>query len=375
MNLIILGASARAAAFSAHRAGMRPWCVDLFGDADLARAFPVRRVPLDGYPHALVDALADAPDGPVLYTGGLENYPDLIARIDRPLWGNPPDVLRRVRDPFVLAGTLRRHGMPVLDVRNAPPPPGETRYYLRKPLRGSGGIGVRPYVGPPLNPATHYLQEYDPGHCFGAVFLGMPGRGALLLGVSWLLALRFAPAPAFRYAGNLVPCAVPVANLQALGDVLVREFGLAGLFGVDTVFRRDASTGAGSHRVLEVNPRYTASVEVLEHVCGRAMLEMHRAIFERRPIVWSTPARWPAAAGKIIVYARRAIVFPAEGPWQQALRENPLRPSYADIPQAGELMRRSQPVLTVFGSGVTEGQCLQELRRKVETLDRHLYGG
>ena len=49
MDLVIIGASARAAAFSAHRAGMRPWCVDLFGDADLARRFPVRRVALADY--------------------------------------------------------------------------------------------------------------------------------------------------------------------------------------------------------------------------------------------------------------------------------------------------------------------------------------
>src|SRR5260221_7119838 len=102
-DLIILGATARAAAFSAQRAGMRPWCVDLFSDADLARACPARRVGLDAFPAALIDALADAPDGPVIYTGGLENHPDLVECIHRPLWGNTPDVLCRVRSPFVLA--------------------------------------------------------------------------------------------------------------------------------------------------------------------------------------------------------------------------------------------------------------------------------
>ena len=79
-NLIILGATARAAAFSAQRAGMRPWCVDLFADADLARACPARRVALDAFPAGLIDALAGAPDGPVIYTGGLENRPDGMIR-------------------------------------------------------------------------------------------------------------------------------------------------------------------------------------------------------------------------------------------------------------------------------------------------------
>jgi len=33
-QVLIVGASARAAAFSALRAGLRPWCADLFADLD-----------------------------------------------------------------------------------------------------------------------------------------------------------------------------------------------------------------------------------------------------------------------------------------------------------------------------------------------------
>src|SRR5206468_8888687 len=74
-SVLILGASARAAAFSARRAGLAPWCADLFADADLRRLCPVRRIDVADYPAGLVTALADAPPGPVLYTGALENYP------------------------------------------------------------------------------------------------------------------------------------------------------------------------------------------------------------------------------------------------------------------------------------------------------------
>ena len=41
VDLLILGASARAAAFSALRLGLRPTCADLFADADLASACPL----------------------------------------------------------------------------------------------------------------------------------------------------------------------------------------------------------------------------------------------------------------------------------------------------------------------------------------------
>src|SRR5580765_6179499 len=95
----IIGASARAAAMSALRAGWTPWCADLFGDVDLQRVATVRKIPAETYPHGLLAALADTPRMPVVYTGALENRPDLIEKINCPLWGNTPEVVRAVRSP------------------------------------------------------------------------------------------------------------------------------------------------------------------------------------------------------------------------------------------------------------------------------------
>jgi predicted ATP-grasp superfamily ATP-dependent carboligase len=158
---VILGASTRAAAQSAWRAGLQPWCADVFADADLRRLCPVRHVPLARYPAGLLDALADAPPGPVLYTGALENYPRLLQRIDRPLWGNPPAVVRRVRDPQRLAETLRAAGLPSLAVRTAPVADGG--HWLLKPRRGAGGQGIALYTGQAFDPRRHYLQAFRPG--------------------------------------------------------------------------------------------------------------------------------------------------------------------------------------------------------------------
>src|SRR5438552_2312821 len=111
-DVILIGASTRAAATSALRAGWMPWCADLFADADLERIATVRQAPMATYPHGLLDALADAPHAPVMYTGALENWPDLIAKIDRPLWGNPPTVLRAIRSPERWTQCLRMFGVP-----------------------------------------------------------------------------------------------------------------------------------------------------------------------------------------------------------------------------------------------------------------------
>src|SRR5436305_1386644 len=100
--VLIVGASARAAAASAVRAGLRPWCLDLFADLDLQQLAPVRPIPPGGYPHALADLLPQGPPGPWMYTGALENHPRLIERLarDRPLWGN---TRLDVRNPEQLA--------------------------------------------------------------------------------------------------------------------------------------------------------------------------------------------------------------------------------------------------------------------------------
>ena len=42
-SLLIVGGSTRAAAFSALRAGLRPWCADLFADLDLQQRLPSAR--------------------------------------------------------------------------------------------------------------------------------------------------------------------------------------------------------------------------------------------------------------------------------------------------------------------------------------------
>src|SRR5919206_4940372 len=81
-HLLIFGASTRAAAFSALRAGLRPWCADLFADADLQARRPAMRLP-GKYPDGFLDLVATELPGPWLYTGGLENHPPLVGRMER----------------------------------------------------------------------------------------------------------------------------------------------------------------------------------------------------------------------------------------------------------------------------------------------------
>ena len=109
--LVILGASTRAAAWSAIDSGLQPRCADLFADSDLVRVATAFAVP--EYPDGLINAARTlgahvGSPCPWMYTGALEHHIETIEALGRmtergelgPLLGNGPDVLRRVRDPF-----------------------------------------------------------------------------------------------------------------------------------------------------------------------------------------------------------------------------------------------------------------------------------
>ena len=81
-DVICAGASARSLAFSCLRAGLRPVTCDLFYDSDLAARCPGTRIAADTWPEGILSALEQLPPLPVIYSGGLENHPDLISRIE-----------------------------------------------------------------------------------------------------------------------------------------------------------------------------------------------------------------------------------------------------------------------------------------------------
>lgn len=363
VDIIIVGASARAAAFSALRAGLKPYAIDLFADSDLCAA--CEAVKIDHYPSDFAKALAVAPAAPWLYTGGLENYPRLIEHMaaTRPLFGNPADVLRQVRDPELLAARLRSAGFSVPDSRlAAPADDGTGNRWLRKPRRSSAGLGIRwHHAGNARRDGgREYYQKYIPGASCSAVFAASRGVREFLGATDQQSGVSGLPEQPFLYAGSAGPrilSAEEEEQLKRLGEVLARDFGLRGLFNVDYVHDGQLIWP------LEVNPRYSASMEVLEYALGRNLLARHIEGFG---------LRFPA---DLDFFVRRASRFAAKGivyatkdcrvtqhleKLRDAWNEQPLVPCLADIPRIGDHIRRGQPVATVLAE--EETLCAAKLR-------------
>ncbi len=377
-NLLIIGASARAAACSALRAGLHPWCVDLFADVDLQERCTVTRL-TGRYPEDFQRFIESDIPGPWMYTGGLENRPRFVQRMARrrELWGNAGPALSRCRDPKFVAALLQSAGMPAPTVAEDIEKASRTRRWLLKSRKSAGGAGIRFWT-----PGDHeqqgrdnYFQEYIEGEPLALLFLGDGGMAhplgvsRQLIGESWLHA-----AP-FHYCGSIGPLdsrTIQRHSPAALGRLLASECHLMGLFGVDGVL------WDGTFWPVEINPRYTASIEVLEYATGSAMLTSHSHVFTHRQLPPLPPpiVSTNRIIGKAILFARDDLHFPAEGPWMAGLRSpRPVHelPSFADIPAAGEHIEASKPILTFFAAADSPSACEDALRQMAVDLDRWLF--
>jgi predicted ATP-grasp superfamily ATP-dependent carboligase len=156
-----------------------------------------------------------------------------------------------------------------------------------------------------------------------------------------------------------------------LGAALGRGFGLRGLFGVDCVVRD------GVPSPVEVNPRYTASVEVIEYATGLQALALHRRAFDPAAPLPPAPVEPASVVGKAILFARAALSFPERSPWGSWTTSFPgaeIMPAFADVPHPGDRIEASRPILTCFHRAPTVDECLGELRRLADDLDRWLFG-
>ena len=294
----------------------------------------------------------------VAYLSPFENHPRAVATLaaGRTLLGNPPDVLRRVRDPALLAATLRAGGFPVPQVSASP---GAGGRWLIKPLASGGGQRVREWRGGAV-PRHAYFQEWIDGTPGSVVFAAANGR-AVVLGMSRQLTGDPAfGAAGFRYCGNILsaPGADLLARATALTATVTSAFDLVGVNGVDFIARDDVPYA------VEVNPRWSSSMELIERASGLSVFGAHAEACRSNRLPEFNLAGHLAtrgAVGKAIVFARRDVRADDTGDW---LEDADVR----DVPHPGEVFNAGQPVCTVFASAPDAAQCYERLVARAERI-------
>ncbi len=334
----MVAVSARMLAELAAADGWEVTALDRFGDVDLRAVAGGARA---GSNEALAALAAGVEADAIVYGAGFENCPDLVARLakGRELLGTPPELLAAVRDPWAVGAAARAGGARAPETRSVGELAGAGRRgpWLRKPLRGGGGRGVRGWAGGRLRPAEIVQRRIDGLSC-SAVAIS-DGRRAAVLGLTEQLHRR----PGFAWMGNSTPPRLPDpelaeldGQLRAVCDEVAARFGVRGAFGVDAVWD-------GRHAwVVEVNPRPPASLELFGPRCFDAHVRGARGL--GLPSAGTPPAT-RCAKVKLVLFAGRDLRAPDPGWWPPGLTR--------DIPHAGETIRRGAPVCTLVSSTAT----------------------
>ncbi|RLS33328.1 MAG: ATP-grasp domain-containing protein [Planctomycetota bacterium] len=388
-ELLVVGASVRAWAGSAHRAGLNVHAVDLFADRDLSAV--AQAIPVDGadYPAGLVAAAARLPAAPWCYTGALENHPDLLAVMasQRRLAGNPAAAVRRVRDPHLLAGALADAGISFPETHTTPQGVLTDGSHLHKPLASAAGRAIVIWTAARArrwqtrqDNRRSVWQRRVAGRAVSAAFvIGADGAG--LVGTSkQLIGRRRWHARPYAYCGSID---VPLKSLpegihrqwMQIGRVLAADFALCGAVGVDAI-----ATADGRLVVVEVNPRPTASMELFERSTGRLLAAEHLAACG---IACGRPPATGSHSGDLwvkgVLRVGPALQITAE--ITERLDELVARwssgswPGLADLPRTGSTVPAGGALLTVFATAGSPAAALKLLGERIGGVEHLLRRG
>ncbi len=320
-----------------------------------------------------------------MYTGALENYPELVDQMAwiAPLLGNPGDVLARVRSPWELAESLRGAGLLFPETRSLAEGLPADCGWLAKTYNGASGSGVREWnrelgagSGEGIESGQVCFQKRINGVPCAAVYVAADAEATLLGVTRQLIGEPWLRSHGFQYSGSIGPWPVSEvtrATLVRLGSVLSEQFELAGLFGVDFILDGEQVW------TVEANPRYTASVEIVERFTGMSAIAAHVAACGGPPSASIGAEDGPARVespchGKATLFADRDIVISqafADYSIAESLRQP--WPTLGDVSAVGTPVENGRPVLTVFAAGANVAEVEQQLRERAVELEQKLY--
>lgn len=382
-----MGFNARPIALAAKRLGFRVLAADYWGDIDIRKRVDGLATVLTQQPgeeplrpsKPVGDLLFEAASGVVkehgkpdfvLLGSGLDDRFDLWKRLGKiaPILGNDVKILPLVRDRirlFELAEalgiccpqTIEAHG-----VEEGIQAAKEIGYpVVVKPPTGSGGSGIhlardRGDIERRCRRRRRVLiQQHirgvdasssvlcDGDECFVVTV------NEQLIGKRELGTLR-----PFGYCGNIVPLDAPrstIATIEEASKALGEALGLKGTNGFDWVVRSD-----GTPFLMEINPRFQATLECIEMVTGVNVVSAH---------VEACGGELPNKKINVGGSVARMIVFATFKGIVGKLA--PITDLY-DIPMQGTIVGRGDPLCTVQTKGRDRADAIKRAERAIDEV-------
>jgi len=346
--------------------------MDMFGDVDTRTQSNFQL--LNNYPTDCISLLPDVQPDAICVTGAMENHPRVLQKLTTRATVLAPavDQIARMRDPLDLQAVLASSNCqyPRTFASNERLPQDET-LWLIKPIASAAGQGIHAFD------ATHtsfpdpsmIIQERISGRSISVSFLMHPARTELIGCTEQLLGHSELQASEFQYCGSIGPLHVPASinrQILELGHFLQYEYALRGLIGVDLILHDDQLW------LIEINPRYTASMELFESQFDRSMIQLHLDSFSSNPATFSRIDHTKMHFGKAVLFARTTTQIPNDFQpiWQAAL--NCQLPTVADLPAIGATVRAGHPLFTIFACGKSVVETKAKLHQQAASFYNRL---
>ena len=230
--------------------------------------------------------------------------------------------------------------------------------FILKPLQGSGGLGIfllnneslsknndGNHILENISYENYILQEYIDGINVSSSVLSSQDEQKNLIN-SRLITEHDLGNDTFEYSGNILP--LNENSLKMFNDIqtnfnadelneemkntsqdLIKEFGLIGSNGVDYVLDK-----SGQLKVIEINPRFQGTYELVENALGINLLEAHIKACEGELVEIPNPGPYSL---KKIIYARKQVNI-----------GNLNIPNVFDVPYQGVKIEKNQPLVTII---------------------------
>ena len=232
--------------------------------------------------------------------------------------------------------------------------------FILKPLQGSGGLGIFllnnescdelkqvSEICQNISLENYILQEHIEGTNVSSSVLSSHNERKNLIN-SRLITEHDLGNESYEYSGNILPLDEnsfrmfndnrTEINADELNDEmkntsedLIKEFNLIGSNGVDYILDKN-----GELKIIEINPRFQGTYELVENSLGINLLDAHIKACEGEIIDIPNPSQYSI---KKIIYARKQVNI-----------GNLNIPNVYDIPYEGVKIEKDQPLVTIISS-------------------------
>ncbi|MEM3770073.1 MAG: ATP-grasp domain-containing protein [Candidatus Bathyarchaeia archaeon] len=382
-NLLVIGIDTTFIAKSAKSIGYNVYAIDYFDDVDLQWICDDYKSAIKHYkgenykgesasynPKVLMELakslIMDRHIDALLLSSGLDDQFDVLYELNSmaPILGNPPSVIRKVREKQRFFNELKALGIPhpetvvVKNVHEAKEAAARIGYpVVFKPASGFGGMGIKIASYPSETERAFssaskisdrvVTQKLIKGFHASMSILADKKEVKVLSINEQLLGLPsvFQDEP-FCYCGNIVPFQVTKSILEKckfIAEKIALHFGLIGSNGIDIVISED-----GTPHVIEVNPRFQGTLGCVEKVLGINIVDAHvkACLYDELPTTM-LPSNF---CTRLILYAPRRVVVPDLTTLQ----------GVQNIPPPQSIIEKGEPLCSVLAEGESRKISLQK---------------